>query len=192
MRKVWSACALAAVVTAGAAGFARAEDKATAPVLAFKMKTLAGEQVELAKYQGQVLLMVNVASRCGATPQYKQLQALHEQYSAKGLVVMGFPCNQFGKQEPGTAEQITEFCEANYGVKFPLFEKVDVNGEAACGLYKFLTSKETDPEFAGPVKWNFEKFLIGRDGKILARFPTGTKPDAPQVLKAIETALAQK
>ncbi|MBD3672881.1 MAG: glutathione peroxidase [Planctomycetaceae bacterium] len=161
----------------------------TPPVLDFKMKTLDGKEVDLSKYQGKVLLIVNTASKCGATPQYEQLQGLFETYGPKGLEVVGFPCNQFGSQEPGTASEIREFCTSNYSVTFDMFSKIDVNGADAAPLYKYLTSKETNPESPGPVKWNFEKFLIGKDGKILARFRTGVKPDDPKVISAIESAL---
>lgn len=158
----------------------------TPPVLDFKMKSLEGKEVDLSKYKGKVLLIVNTASKCGATPQYEQLQALHEQYGPKGLEVVGFPCNQFGKQEPGSAADIREFCTKNYSVTFDMFDKIDVNGADAAPLYKYLTSKAED---SGPVKWNFEKFLISKDGEILARYRTRVKPDDAEVVKAIEAAL---
>jgi glutathione peroxidase len=148
------------------------------------MKTLAGKDVELSKYQGKVVLVVNVASKCGLTPQYEQLQALHKKYAKQGLAVVGFPCNQFLGQEPGTAEEIQEFCRVNYGVKFDLFAKIEVNGEGACPLYKYLTKLETKPKGPGKITWNFEKFLIGRNGEVVARFAPKTKPDAPEVVKA--------
>ncbi len=168
------------------------ESKKVPTALAFKMKTLAGKEVELSKYQGKVLLIVNVASKCGLTPQYKQLQALHMKYAKQGLAVVGFPCNQFLGQEPGTAEQIQEFCRVNYGVQFDLFAKVEVNGDGACPLYKHLTALKTKPKGPGKISWNFEKFLISRDGKVVARFAPKTKPDAPEVVKAIEAELAKK
>lgn len=158
-------------------------------VLDVKMKPLgAKEEVDLGKYKGKVLLIVNVASRCGATPQYEQLQALHEQYKDDGLVVVGFPCNQFGGQEPGDAAQIAEFCKAKYDVTFDMFEKIDVNGSDAAPLYKMLTAYSASP---GPVKWNFEKFLISKDGQIVGRFATRVKPDAPEVVDAIKAELAK-
>ncbi|MCA9033450.1 MAG: glutathione peroxidase, partial [Planctomycetaceae bacterium] len=152
---------LALVFTMMTGGLALAADS----VHDFKVKSLEDKEVNLADYKGKVLLVVNVASRCGATPQYEQLQALHQKYSEQGLVVMGFPCNQFGKQEPGTAKQIQEFCDSTYQVKFPMMAKIDVNGDNQADLYKFLKSHagETDD-----VKWNFEKFLIGKDGKVVA------------------------
>jgi glutathione peroxidase len=156
------------------------------------MKTLDGQDVNLAdKYKGKVVLLVNVASKCGNTPQYKPLEALHEKYGEKGLAIVGVPCNQFGGQEPGTAADITEFCTKNYGVKFDMLSKVDVNEDSACPLYKSLTSKETDPKFGGPITWNFEKFLFDRNGQLVARFSPKTKPDSIEVVTAIETELAK-
>ncbi|MCA9102743.1 MAG: glutathione peroxidase [Pirellulales bacterium] len=155
------------------------------------MKSLDGEDVDLSKYAGDVVLIVNVASKCGNTPQYKQLEALHEKYGDQGLAILGFPANEFGKQEPGSDEEIREFCTANYGVKFDMFSKVVVKGDGICPLYTFLTSEKTDPKFAGDIKWNFEKFLIGRDGQVVARFDPKMKPDAPEVVGAIETELAR-
>ncbi len=169
-----------------------AEKKQEVPrVLQFKVKSLDGKPVDLSKYQGKVLLIVNVASRCGFTPQYKGLQALYEKYADRGLRILAFPCNQFGRQEPGSPEEIAEFCEKNYGVTFDLFEKIDVNGENAAPLYKYLTSKEATPESPGPVKWNFEKFLIGRDGKVVARFRSPVAPDSEKMIQAIERELAK-
>src|SRR5436190_6175883 len=179
---------------ASAAGAkSKTEKTAKAAILDHEMETLEGEKVNLAKkYKGKVVLLVNVASKCGNTPQYKPLEALHEKYAKQGLAIVGVPCNQFGKQEPGTAKDIAEFCEQNYGVKFDMMAKVDVNGENAVPLYKYLTSKETDPKFAGKITWNFEKFLFNRDGQVVARFAPKTKPDAPQVVAAIEKELANK
>ena len=158
--------------------------------LSYEMQTLAGENVALSKYDGQVVLMVNVASECGLTPQYEQLQALHKQYADKGLAVVGFPCNQFGGQEPGSADEIQTFCKSNYGVEFDMFAKVDVNGDNACDLYKYLTGLETQPQGVGKISWNFEKFLVNREGNVVARFSPQVKPDAPEVIEAIEGALA--
>lgn len=186
----WTSLLLAGVVAACVSP-AGAEDKVP-EVLSFKMKAINGKEVDLAKYKGKVLLVVNVASACGLTPQYEELEALHEKYGEKGLAVAGFPCNQFGKQEPGSDEEIVKFCQTNYNVKFDLFSKVEVNGEGACPLYKHLTSLETKPAGAGKISWNFEKFLIGRDGKVLARFAPRTAPDAPEVIEAVEAALAAK
>ena len=160
--------------------------------LRFKMKTLEGEEVDLAKYEGKVVMIVNVASKCGYTPQYEQLQHLHEKYAQRGLAILGFPCNQFLGQEPGSATQIREFCRVNYGVTFDMFAKVDVKGEKACDLYKFLTSLDTKPKGPGKIGWNFEKFIVSRNGEVVARFAPRTKPDAPEVLKVIKAELAKK
>lgn len=157
----------------------------------FTMKSIDGKDVSLDKYKGKVLLIVNVASRCGYTPQYKGLEDLHEKYADKGLAVLGVPCNQFGKQEPGTEAEIKEFCSTKYGVKFDMFSKVDVNGDEKCDLYAFLTSKDKNPKTAGDIKWNFEKFLVSKDGKVVARFPSKVKPDDPELTKAIEAELAK-
>ena len=174
-------------------GHLNAADKdKVAKALQFKMKTLAGNEIKLEKYQGQVLLIVNVASECGLTGQYQQLQALHEKYAAQGLRVIGVPCNQFGSQEPGTAKEIQAFCKANYGVTFDLLAKVDVNGDKACGLYKHLTGIKSDPKGPGKIGWNFEKFVLNRKGQVVGRFDPQTKPDDPSVTKLIQAALADK
>jgi glutathione peroxidase len=162
------------------------------PVLNFDMKNLAGKDVKLSQYQGKVILMVNVASQCGYTPQYKGLEALHEKYAKEGLVVLGVPANDFGKQEPGSNDEIAKFCKTNYDVKFAMLAKVVVKGDGQVPLYKFLTSKETNPRFGGPIKWNFTKFLINRQGEIVGRFEPAVKPESAEVTKAIEAALAQK
>jgi glutathione peroxidase len=170
-----------------------ADDKPkTPPSLQFTMNSLDGKPVELAKYQGQVVMIVNVASECGLTPQYEQLQKLHEKYKGQGLSVVGVPCNQFGMQEPGTAEEIQQFCRKNYGVTFDLLAKVDVNGEKACPLYKHLKSITTRPKGPGEISWNFEKFLLGRSGEVVGRFAPATSPDAQEVVKAVEAELARK
>ncbi|WP_143415624.1 glutathione peroxidase [Geobacillus sp. E263] len=142
----------------------------------FRVKTIRGEEQSLADYKGKVLLIVNTASKCGFTPQYKELQELYEQYRDRGFVVLGFPCNQFGNQEPGTEEEIEQFCQVNYGVTFPMFAKVDVNGENAHPLFQYL--KEKAPGVLGTkvIKWNFTKFLVDRNGNVVARFASQTKP----------------
>lgn len=160
-------------------------------VLNFTMKSLTGKEVDLAKYKGKVVLIVNVASQCGLTPQYEALEELHEKYADKGLAVLGFPANEFGAQEPGSDTEIQEFCQQNYGVKFDMFSKVVVKGDGQCPLYKFLTSKETDPKFPGDITWNFEKFLVDRNGQIVKRFPPKVKPDSPEVVSAVEAELAK-
>ncbi|MBL8797403.1 MAG: glutathione peroxidase [Planctomycetia bacterium] len=169
-----------------------AEDKKVPAVLGFKMKSLDGKDMDLAKYQGKVVLVVNVASACGYTGQYKGMQGLHDKYAQQGLVVLGVPCNDFGKQEPGSEAEIAKFCESKYGVKFDMLSKVAIKGNDPAPLYKHLTSKDTNPKFAGPVKWNFTKFLIGRNGEIVGRFEPGVEPDAAELTKAIEAELAKK
>jgi len=164
-------------------------DKKVPAVLHFKMKTLDGKDADLAKYKGKVVLFVNVASQCGFTPQYKGLQALHEKYAKDGLAIVGVPANEFGKQEPGSNEEIADFCKKNYGVSFDMLAKVVVKGPGQCELYKYLTSKETDPKFAGPIKWNFTKFLIGRNGEIVGRYEPNVEPESEKLTTAIEAAL---
>jgi glutathione peroxidase len=163
-----------------------------APVLRYTMKSLDGKDVNLAQYQGKVILMVNTASKCGNTPQYKPLEALYNKYADQGFVILGFPSNDFGHQEPGTDADISTFCTKNYGVTFDMFSKVDVKGENQCDLYHYLTSPDTDKPFAGDITWNFEKFLISRDGNIVARFKPKTQPDSAQVIAAIEAELGKK
>ena len=160
--------------------------------LSFQVKSLDGKDVDLSKYEGKVVMIVNVASQCGLTPQYKQLQALHEKYADQGLAILGFPCNQFGKQEPGTAAEIQEFCSKNYGVSFDLFAKIEVNGDDATGLYKYLKQLDTNPKGSGDISWNFEKFLLDRHGNVIARFEPRTRPDDPEVLAVVAKALEEK
>ena len=160
--------------------------------LDFTMKSLQGQEVHLGDYAGQVVLIVNTASECGATPQYGGLQMLHEQYAEEGLAILGFPCNQFGGQEPGSDQQIATFCRSEYSVGFEMFSKIEVNGEGQCDLYHFLTSPQTNPGHAGEIKWNFEKFLIDREGKVIARFRTPVKPESQEVVGAIKLALAKE
>ena len=156
----------------------------------FKVKNIKGEEVDLSSYKGKVLLIVNVASKCGATPQYDPLQALYAKYADKGLVVLGFPANNFGGQEPGTNEEIVEFCTSNYSVEFPMFSKVSVKGDDKAPLFVYLTAAE-NPDKQGDIGWNFEKFLVGQDGKLVRRFATKVKPDDATVVAAIEEALAR-
>jgi len=154
------------------------------------LKDIDGKATSLKPYQGKVVLVVNVASKCGLTPQYKTLEATYQKYKDKGLIIAGFPCNQFGRQEPGTNEQIKEFCSSKYSVSFPMFDKLEVNGPGRHPLYAQLAGEKSP--FPGDIKWNFGKFLIGRDGKIIKRFEPKTAPDAPEVTAAIEAALAAK
>ncbi len=166
--------------------------KQPASVLDFHAKDINGTDVPLSKYQGKVLLIVNTASQCGLTPQYKALEADYEKYKDQGLEVLGFPANEFGKQEPGTNEEIKEFCSSKYKVTFPMFSKIVVKGEGIHPLYDFLTSEKTNPKFAGKIGWNFAKFLVNRKGEVIARFDPQVKPDSPEVIGAIEKALAEK
>jgi glutathione peroxidase len=156
-----------------------------------EIKTLGGEPTTLARYQGKALLVVNVASKCGLTPQYEGLEQLHERYAARGFEVLGFPCNQFGAQEPGTADEIRDFCDTTYGVQFPLFEKVDVNGAHAHPIYRELTATADAGGKAGDVQWNFEKFLVGPDGTVVGRFRPPVVPDDPDLVAAIEAQLPE-
>jgi len=154
------------------------------------LKDIDGKDTSLKPYQGKVMLIVNVASRCGYTPQYAALEALYRSYQARGLVVLGFPCNQFGGQEPGTDAQIKQFCSSKYNVTFPMFDKLEVNGPNRHPLYVALAG--SDSPYPGNIRWNFTKFLVGRDGKILNRFDSKVTPDSPQVTQAVEAALAAK
>lgn len=155
-----------------------------------KLKDIDGKDTSLAAYKGKAVLIVNVASKCGYTKQYSGLEATYQKYKAQGLVVLGFPCNQFGGQEPGTNEDIKQFCSSTYSVTFPLFDKIEVNGANRHPLYVALAGK--DSPFPGDIKWNFNKFLVGKDGKIFKRFDSGVKPDSEELTKAVETALAAK
>lgn len=161
---------------------------AQASLYTIPVTDISGHETTLAPYSGKVVMIVNVASKCGNTPQYEGLEALYQEHKDDGLVILGFPCNQFGGQEPGTNADIVEFCTANYGVTFPLFDKVDVKGENQHPLYAALSGK--DSPFPGDVGWNFGKFLVGRDGTIIARFDPRTKPESEEVTSAVEAALA--
>jgi len=156
------------------------------------LKTLDGKPATLGAYKGKTILLVNVASKCGLTPQYEQLEALQKKYAGKGFTVLGFPSNQFGGQEPGSAEEIREFCSRTYGVTFPMFEKIDVNGDKRHPIYQELTKYNDANGDAGDIKWNFEKFVIAADGKHLTRFRPKTKPDDPVVVQTIQQSLAKK
>jgi glutathione peroxidase len=157
----------------------------------FNLKSIDNEPVSLESYKGKVVLLVNVASQCGYTPQYKGLEAVYEKYKDKGLVIVGIPANNFAQQEPGTNEEIKTFCSRKYSVTFPMMSKVSVKGDDQIALYHFLTDASTDPQFAGDIKWNFTKFLFDRNGKPVARFEPATTPDSTQVTSAIEAALAR-
>lgn len=155
----------------------------------FTMKDIDGHDVKLDTYKGKVLLIVNTASKCGLTPQYEGLEALYNKYKDRGLVILGFPANNFMGQEPGTEKEIKEFCTLKYNVTFPMFSKISVKGTDQHPFYTFLTNKESNPGFDGDITWNFEKFLTDRSGKVVARFSPKTTPDDPSIAKAIESAL---
>lgn len=160
----------------------------TTSVYDFDAQQMNGQTVPLRNYQGQVLLIVNTASACGFTPQFAGLEELHQQYAGKGLVVLGFPCNQFGKQDPGSNDEIASFCQLNYGVSFPMMAKVDVNGADATPLYRWLTAEAPGLLGTKAIKWNFTKFLIGKDGQVIRRYAPLDKPAS--LAKDIEAALA--
>ena len=196
MRKfLWGAASAAMLM----AGCVTAQSDDTKPevtekpvVLNYKMKSLDGQDVDLSKYKGKVVLFVNTASKCGNTPQYDGLQKLHDKYKGEGLAILGFPADNFGHQEPGSNGEIAEFCKKNYGVTFDMFSKISVKGDDKAPLYALLTSGAGDAKLAGDVDWNFAKFLVGRDGKLVARFKARTKPDAPEFLEAVQSELAKK
>ena len=156
-------------------------------VYEFTMNSIDGKPMPLESFKGKVMLIVNVASKCGFTPQYKELEAVYEKYQDKGLVIVGFPANNFMAQEPGTNEEIKTFCSRTYNVKFPLYSKISVKGDDKAPLYQFLT--DPSAKTGGEIKWNFTKFLVDRNGKVIARFESPVKPDSPEVITAIEAAL---
>jgi glutathione peroxidase len=155
----------------------------------FTMKAIDGKPLPLSTYKGKVMLVVNVASQCGYTPQYTALQAVYQKYKEQGLVITGFPANNFGGQEPGTDAEIQTFCRSKYMVTFPMFSKISVTGADKAPLYKFLTDKSANPATGGEINWNFTKFLVDRNGKVLQRFEPEVTPDSPEVISAIEKAL---
>ena len=183
---------LAAAAVLSVARIVPADEAAKKPasVLDFKVQDIDGKEVNLKDYQGKVLLIVNTASQCGYTRQYKGLETVYEKYKDRGFEVLAFPANEFGRQEPGTNSEIKSFCSSKYATTFPLFSKIVVKGKDTHPLYQFLTSKETDPKFAGDIGWNFAKFLVNRKGEVIARYQPGDKPESETVTKAIETALA--
>jgi glutathione peroxidase len=156
----------------------------------FTMNSIDGPPVPFANFKGKVMLLVNVASRCGFTPQYAALESIYEKYKGRGFVIAGIPANNFGGQEPGSNQEIKTFCTANYNVTFPMMAKVSVKGRDITPLYKFLTDKQANPKTGGEIQWNFTKFLIGPDGRVIARFESEVTPDSPEVISAIEKALA--
>jgi glutathione peroxidase len=161
----------------------------TTTVHGFRVRTIDGEERALSDFSGKVLLIVNVASKCGLTPQYEGLEALYQTYAKRGLEILGFPCNQFMGQEPGTEAEIKQFCQLKYNVTFPLFAKIEVNGEGAHPLYAHLKAQPTSPDGPGEIGWNFAKFLVDREGRVLARFAPTEKPQGAAIVQAIEKAL---
>jgi glutathione peroxidase len=157
----------------------------------FTLNSIDGQPAPLGAYKGKVVLLVNVASRCGFTPQYTALESVYEKFKDRGFVIVGIPANNFGSQEPGTNQEIKTFCQTKYSVTFPMMSKVSVKGEDQTPLYQFLTDKAANPQTGGEIQWNFTKFLIGPDGRVMARFEPATTPDSPEVTAAIEKALAQ-
>ena len=186
--RVMMAALLAGLLGTIAGAAQAAETKAASP-LDYRVKDIDGKEIDLSKYKGKVVMVVNVASRCGLTPQYEGLQKVYEQYREKGFVVVGFPANDFKGQEPGSNEQIKEFCTSKYNVTFPMMSKVTVLGEGKAPVYRHLTEEATAGAHAGEIKWNFTKFLIGKDGKVAARFEPKVKPTDEPVVEAIEKAL---
>ena len=172
-----------------AAGSRAAEPEKAKSVLDFKVKSIDGKDVDLSEYKGDVLLIVNTASQCGYTPQYEGLEEVYEKYKDKGFEVLAFPANEFGGQEPGTDAEIKTFCTSKYNVTFPVFSKIVVKGEGKHPLYQYLTSKDSNPDFAGEIPWNFSKFLVNRQGEVIARFEPKDKPEGEKVTGAIEKAL---
>jgi glutathione peroxidase len=167
-------------------------DPQATSVLEFTMKNIDGKEIPLSAYKGKVLLIVNVASKCGNTPQYSGLEELYKKYADQGFAILGFPANNFLWQEPGTDGEIKEFCTTKYGVTFDMFSKISVKGSDQHPLYKFLTSKESNPEFAGDVKWNFQKYLVDRNGKVIGKFAPSLAPESGELTGAIEAALKKK
>ncbi len=155
----------------------------------FTLNSIDGQAAPLSQYKGKVVMIVNVASKCGYTPQYAGLEALYEKYKSQGFVILGFPANNFGAQEPGTNEEIKTFCSRNYNVTFPMYAKISVKGADKHPLYQFLTDKQANPATGGEIQWNFTKFLVGKDGKVAARFESAVTPESPEVAAAIEKAL---
>ncbi len=182
--------ALVILTALGAVG-AFAQDE-TVQVTKYTMTDIDGNAVDLGSYEGKVLLVVNVASKCGLTPQYTQLVEIHDKYRSEGFEVLGFPANNFMGQEPGTDEEIKTFCSTRFGVEFPMFSKISVKGDDIEPLYAELTSTDHHGVFGGAIKWNFTKFLVGKEGKVIARFEPQVKPDAPEVTSAIESAIQSR
>ena len=190
MRKFYLFATLCLTLALATTAFAAPPAADAKSVYDFTLKSIDGQPTPLSEYHGKVLLLVNVASKCGFTPQYTALEAIYEKYKSRGLVIVGVPANNFMKQEPGTNAEIKTFCSKKYNVSFPMMSKLSVKGDDQTPLYQFLTSKSADPKFGGEIKWNFTKFLFDRSGNPVARFEPATTPDSPEVTAAIESALA--
>lgn len=169
-----------------------AKDRKKMPALQFKMKDIDGKDQDLRRYYGNVILIVNVATHCGFTPQYKGLQEMYDKYKDRGFVILAVPANEFGKQEPGSDSEIKEFCTTKFGVTFPVFSKVVVKGEGICPLYEYLTSEKSGHKYGGEIKWNFNKFLIDRKGRVVGRFASADAPESPKLVKAVESQLKRR
>jgi len=180
--------ALAILVTLSPSPAGAADKENPKSIYDYELVDIEGKKTSLVAYRNKALLIVNVASECGATPQYAGLVELQKKYAARGLVVLGFPVNDFGAQEPGTEEQIKKFCSSQYGVNFPMFSKISVEGAKAHPLFNHLM-KAANPDFTGPIQWNFEKFLVSGDGLLLRRFRTGTEPDSPELINSLDSAV---
>jgi len=192
LAKMLSAASVIAPLVGFSISTLSVEPPSVSSPLDLKVKNIDGKEVDLSVYKGQVVLLVNVASKCGLTPQYAALESLYEKYKGRGFVILGFPENNFLSQEPGTDSEIKMFCTTKYNVTFPMFSKISVKGDDICPLYAWLTSEKTNPKFSGDIEWNFAKFLLGPDGKVVNRFHPKVKPDADEVVSAIEKTLAAK
>src|SRR5277367_1035911 len=190
MKKSWKSSFLTYSLVGVTILMAAAAAFAASSIYDFTLTSLDGQPGPLASYKGKVVLVVNVASRCGYTPQYTALEAIYEKYKDQGFVILGFPANNFGQQEPGTNEEIKTFCSRKYSVTFPLYSKISVTGEDEAPLYQYLT-KDADPSHTGDIKWNFTKFLVDRNGNVVERFEPKVTPDSPEVTSAIEKLLKQ-
>ncbi len=185
--KILIACVVLLTAAVAAAG-----EEAVKSIYDFTMRDMDGKDVSLADFRGQVVMLVNVASKCGFTPQYAGLETLYRKHKDRGFAILGFPANNFLFQEPGSDADIRAFCSTKYNVTFPMFSKISVKGADQHPLYRYLTAKDTNPEFGGAITWNFNKFLVGRDGKILARFGSKAEPMSEEVVKAVEEALGER
>lgn len=190
MRELLVLVGVGVVLMMSKAGFS-AEGSKAGSALDFRVKDIQGREVDLGKYKGKVVLIVNTASKCGYTPQYADLQKVHETYKDRGLSILAFPANEFRNQEPGSNEEIREFCSTKYKTSFDLFSKIVVKGEGQAPLYAYLTSKQANPRFGGEIKWNFTKFLLSREGKVVGRFEPKVKPTDKEVVEAIEAELGK-